>query len=387
MRKDPGDTEDERLGVSLFTDGRLPVRPTGDRSRRRRTGAFLLTAGVLGALLLGFVPAPYVIERPGPVFDTLGEVEIEQDSEQVEVPLISIPDQETYGTEGSLSMLTVNVVGNREAQPSWVEVAAAWADPSRAVVPIDAVYPVGQTAEESDEQSAVEMQNSQKDAIAAALIELEYDLESTLTVESLSGGSPADGVLEEGDQILAVNGERPVDVTKLRSIIADNGVDGPASIEVLRDGMERTMSVTPAANTAGDGSAIIGVTVRADYDFPFEVLIQLDRVGGPSAGMMFALGIIDKLTSGALNGGADVAGTGTISVDGAVGGIGGIRQKLYGARDAGSEYFLAPAVNCDEVVGHVPDGIDVVAVETLDEALAALEVLRDGGDIASLPDC
>lgn len=373
--------------MSLFTDGRLPVRSLGrDDSRRRRIGGGLLTAGVLGALVLGFVPAPYVIERPGPVFDTLGDVEIEQDDEQVEVPLISIPGEETFPTEGSLSMLTVNVVGNREVQPSWVEVATAWADPSRAVVPIDAVYPVGQTPQESDEQSAIEMQNSQKDAVAAALTELEYDLESTLTVDAFSIDSPSDGVLEQGDRILTVNGEQPEDVTRLRSIIADNGVDGPVTIDVLRDGVERTVEVTPAANTAS-GDPIIGITARTDYDFPFEVLIQLDRVGGPSAGMMFALGIIDKLSPGALTGGTDVAGTGTITADGSVGGIGGIRQKLYGARDAGADYFLAPEVNCDEVVGHVPDSIEVFAVSTLDDALSALEVLRADGDTSALPTC
>ncbi len=374
--------------MSLFDGGRLPVvTPARDRSRQRRVGTGILVAAVFGAIVLGFVPAPYVIERPGPVFDTLGDVEVEQDSEQVEVPLISIPDAETFPTEGSLSMLTVNVVGNREVQPSWVEVATAWADPSRAVVPIDAVYPIGLTAEESDEQSAIEMQNSQKDAIAAALVELDYDLESTLTVDAFSLDSPADGVLEEGDRILAVNGEQPGDVTQLRAVIADNGTEEPVTLEVLRDGAERTVEVTPSANTAGDGEPIIGITARTDYDFPFEVLIQLDRVGGPSAGMMFALGIIDKLTPGTLTGGTDVAGTGTITADGTVGGIGGIRQKLYGAVDAGARYFLAPEANCDEVVGHVPEGIEVFSVGALDDALAALEVLREGGDTDVLATC
>ena len=103
--------------------------------------------------------------------------------------------------------------------------------------------------------------------------------------------------------------------------------------------------------------------------------------------MMFALGIIDTLTPGSLNGGEKVAGTGTISADGTVGPIGGIRQKLWGAKDAGADWFLAPESNCDEVVGHVPDGLRVFAVEDLDDSLAVLDAIRDGGDLDALPTC
>jgi PDZ domain-containing protein len=123
------------------------------------------------------------------------------------------------------------------------------------------------------------------------------------------------------------------------------------------------------------------------YEFPFEVDIQLDDVGGPSAGMMFALGIMDKLEEGSLTGGEAIAGTGTIDASGTVGPIGGIRQKLFGAERAGAEYFLAPADNCDEVRGHVPDGLRVFAVKTLDDALAALGAVSSGGDLDALPAC
>jgi PDZ domain-containing protein len=103
--------------------------------------------------------------------------------------------------------------------------------------------------------------------------------------------------------------------------------------------------------------------------------------------MMFALGIIDKLSDGQLNGGQKVAGTGTISADGTVGPIGGIRQKLFGARDAGADWFLAPASNCDEVTGHVPDGIRVFAVSTLDDSLTALKAISSGTGLDALPTC
>ena len=122
------------------------------------------------------------------------------------------------------------------------------------------------------------------------------------------------------------------------------------------------------------------------YDFPFEVQIQLDKVGGPSAGMMFALGIIDKLTPGQLQGGENVAGTGTIDQSGAVGPIGGIQQKLHGALESGATWFLAPADNCDEVTGNIPDGLTVFSVSTLDQALTALEGIKTG-DTSDLPTC
>ena len=103
--------------------------------------------------------------------------------------------------------------------------------------------------------------------------------------------------------------------------------------------------------------------------------------------MMFALGIVDKLTPDAMTGGENVAGTGTIDSAGNVGGIGGIRQKLFGAQGAGAEWFLAPETNCDEVTGNVPDGLTVFAVSTLDEAREIVETVAEGGDTATFPGC
>ncbi|MGB4779922.1 S16 family serine protease, partial [Microbacterium sp.] len=132
---------------------------------------------------------------------------------------------------------------------------------------------------------------------------------------------------------------------------------------------------------------LVGITTSHDYDFPVDVTIQLDNVGGPSAGMMFALGIIDTLSDGDLNGGEQVAGTGTIDSAGTVGPIGGIRQKMYGAKDAGATWFLAPRDNCEEVVGHVPAGLRVFSVATLDDALDALAAIRGERDPDALPTC
>ena len=143
---------------------------------------------------------------------------------------------------------------------------------------------------------------------------------------------------------------------------------------------------TAESDDSGAKRAIVGISAGTDHTFPFDIDIKLADVGGPSAGLMFALGLYDKLTPGSLTGGKFVAGTGTIDDDGNVGPIGGIRQKLAGARADGATWFLAPADNCDEVVDHVPDGLDVVKVSTFDQARSAVEAIADGRT-GSLPHC
>src|SRR5690606_8560033 len=171
-----------------------------------------------------------------------------------------------------------------------------------------------------------------------------------ISVVSLVDGSAAEGILAEGDRILAAESETITDVMQLRDIIAGRAGE-PVTITIDRDGEKSDVEVTPKeAVLDGETSWAIGVSLLTGYDLPVDISIQLDNVGGPSAGMTFALGIIDTLTPGERTGGENIAGTGTIDSEGVVGPIGGIRQKLYGARDAGNDYFLAPADNCNEVV-------------------------------------
>lgn len=357
-----------------------------DRSRSLRLGlgVWSLIVALIALVVLTFLPTPYVIQRPGPVYNTLGTA-ADKDGEQV--PLISVEGAETFETAGSLDLTTVQVVGNRQRTPSWFELALAWMDSSKAVVPLDSVFPEGVTTEQRDAQNATLMVDSQHEATAAALNELGYDTGAQVAVVEAVEGTPADGVLEADDVITAIDGTAVESATQLRERIQDAEGD-PVELTVLRGGEEKDVEITPEQRTAdGETSWVVGVTLRTDYDFPIDVTIQLDNVGGPSAGMMFALGIIDTLTPGELNGGKDVAGTGTIDADGTVGPIGGIRQKLYGARDAGADFFLAPESNCDDVVGHVPDGLTVISTSTLTESVHALEVIADGGDVGALPTC
>jgi PDZ domain-containing protein len=367
--------------VSLFdVDDSRPASATG---RGRRIGGWLVAIAILAVCIFALVPSPYVIERPGPVFNTLGTVVIDG----TKVPLIDIPDETTYPTAGALDLLTVSSLGDPQNLPNWFEVITAWFDPSKAVLPLGLVYPAGTTVEQSNEDGRIQMANSQKDAIAAALTELGYDLPRVVTVGALTDDSPSKGILEPGDVLLTVDGEKVTDVETMREVIAASGAGTPLPIEITRNGEPMTVSVTPQLSDESPPAPIVGVYPSIDYTFPFEIDIQLQNVGGPSGGQMFALGIIDKLTPGELNGGQKVAGTGTIDAEGEVGAIGGIRQKLYGALHAGATWFLAPRSNCDEVVGHVPEGLTVVAVSTLKDSLAALRAIESGSGTASLPSC
>lgn len=354
------------------------------RPARIGLGVWALIIALVALVVLTFLPTPYVIQRPGPVYDTLGTA---SGADGEEVPLIAIEGAETFETSGRLNLTTVQVVGNRERTPSWFELALAWMDTSRAVVPIDSVFPEGVTREQRDEQNAALMVSSQHEATAAALQQLGYDTGDQIEVVQVVEGSAADGLLEEGDLVESVDGQPVTSASALREAVQES--EGlPLELTVVRGGEQHQIDVTPKNEQTDSGDTwIIGIRFTTEYDFPIDVAIQLDNVGGPSAGMMFALGIIDELTPGELTGGHDIAGTGTIDATGVVGPIGGIRQKLYGARDAGATHFLAPSANCNEVVGHIPDGLQVISTSSLQESLDALEVIADGGDMGALPTC
>lgn len=381
------DNDPESMPLGMFRRDRSPAE------RRRARGVAILVGSLILTLSLAAVPSSYVIEEPGPVFDTLGTVSVAKTNpdgspvinssskvaEKEKVPLITISGAAVFPTTGQLDLLTVSVKGNRNTTPNWLEVGAAWFDPAKAVVPLDVVFPKDESTEERSAYNAAMMVNSQQDAIAAALSNLGYNVFAGVRVEVVTDSSPAKGVLQAKDIILTVNGTTLTDVQSLRNTLAANGIDKPATLLITRNGVQSTVQVTPVLN---NDKPVLGVGAIANYTFPFEVQIRIDDVGGPSAGMMFALGIVDKLTPENITGGQHIAGTGTIDAAGKVGPIGGIRQKLFGAQRAGAAFFLSPADNCKDVVGHVPAGLTVFKVSTLNEAESALAFIRMHGDKA-----
>jgi Lon-like protease len=363
--------------VSIFpVDG---ARPSAGR-RRRRVGWILIIAAIVGAVVVAQLPSSYVIEEPGPVYNTIGKTTVDSKL----VPVLSISGAKTYPTAGALDMLTVNIDGDPTNRPNWSQIVAAYLNPSDAITPIDEVYAPQETVEQSNKEGTAEMADSQQQATAAALFEQHIAFTSTVTVDSTQKGSPAAAELRAGDVLHTVNGKTFVDADQLHQLILDNGSTKAITVAFTREGVAHTAKITPEATKAGP---FLGVFLLEKYAFPFPVKVQLQDVGGPSAGMMFALGIIDKLTPGKLNGGKHVAGTGTISAYGVVGAIGGIRQKLYGARDAGATYFLAPASNCNEVRGHIPSGLTVFATSSLSQSVVDLKAIASGTGLKSLKTC
>lgn len=362
------------LGSSTSED------PSGGQhpSVHPRTVTMLVSgfAAVLLFSLIGLAPVPYAIMKPGPVRDTLSEVDGQ--------PLIEIAGEETYPTEGSLSLTTVSVYGGPRRDVDLVDVLVGWFDRAEAVLPEEELFPAGRTTEEVERQNSEEMVSSQENATAAALGELGVPVPTTLTVVGFSGGADAEEQLAAGDVILTVDGTEVPDLPQLRDQLQAVQPGEVTTIGLQRDGEPLDVPVTTTEGP--QGQTLLGVLIDPEYEFPFDVTIQIENIGGPSAGMMFALGIVDKLTPGAMTGGEVVAGTGTIDSAGQVGAIGGIRQKLVGAKRTGAQWFLAPAGNCGEVVGYVPDGLQVVSVATLAEARSAVEAIADG-ESGELPAC
>jgi PDZ domain-containing protein len=324
----------------------------------------------------GTIPVPYVVESPGPAFNTLGDTR--------GAPVISVTGHETYPAKGNLDLTTVYVEGGPNGPVTIFGAFAAWLDRSKAVYPEELIYPRGTTKEQAEQEGEVAMTSSQENAEASALNELKIPFGQQLQAAGLSDGSPSEGKIEKGDILQSINGKPITSLAVVQNELAA-GKGTPVTVVVDRAGEPVSLSVTPVDN--GAGRYILGVLLQYHFTFPFDVKISLDKVGGPSAGMMFSLGIIDTLTPGDLTGGKHIAGTGTISPDGTVGPIGGIGQKMRAARTAGATLFLAPAANCDEVMGHVPDGLQVVKVENLAQARHAVELAGSGQDMSGLPGC
>lgn len=333
-------------------------------SRRALT---LLLAGVLAlglTLAAAVARVPYVALGPGPTYDTLGAVDSGD-------PVLEIEGRRTYPTDGHLDLTTVGV----QPRLTLAQALQGWFARDLAVVPREVVFPPGRTDEEVDAENAAAMEASQNDAIGAAAQQL--GLRPEVRVQELSEGSAARGKLEAGDVLTAVDGDGIADAAELRERISSRTPGDEVRVTFTRDGRTSTVEIVTAASTDDSSRAVIGVLTEERY--PLDVTIHLEDVGGPSAGLMFALGILEKLGPESLTAGKHIAGTGEISPDGTVGPIGGIAQKLIAARRKGAVAFLVPADNCAEAAtSNPPEGLTLVRVASLDEALAGLAALSRG---------
>lgn len=343
--------------------------------RLPRTPIFLALLLLVAALAL---PLPYVIVEPGKPQNVLGKVEKKSNKR-----LIEITGVKTFPTSGKLNLTSI-YVSSPESKIFGIDVLGAWFDGERSVQPKEVFFPKGVSSQEVDEQNSLDMLHSQEHAKVSALKYLGYEIPEKMIISSITKESPNYKVLKNGDEIIELNGIRVTSATGFKKLLL--AVSSPKTssdqmqLTVLRDGSAEVFKVQ--TYKIAPMQKVLGLMIESKYQYPFTIKIRLKDVGGPSAGLMFSLGIVEKLRSENLVRGRDISGTGTIDAFGNVGPIGGIEEKLIGAARAGSKLFLAPALNCDDI-RHIPPGLQIVAVETLREAVAALK----SKDLESLPAC
>ncbi|RFU42155.1 PDZ domain-containing protein [Actinomadura logoneensis] len=329
----------------------------------------LLVLAVVGALL----PVPYVALYPGPTANTLGD-------NGKGVPLVQIDGRQTYPADGHLNFTTVTYRGGPEARIDLFTALRGWLSADTAIVPEETIFPKHESQQQVDAENTRQMQDSQENAEAAALHELGIAVPTRVVVNSVQPNMPASGKIQPNDEITSVNGVQTGTVDKVKAETGRIGVGGKAEIGLLRAGKPVRVTLTTAKGQ--DGKPVVGVVLAEAYRFPFKINISVGDIGGPSAGLMFSLSIVDKLTPGSLTGGKFVAGTGTISPEGQVGPIGGIQQKMIAARRAGATVFLTPKDNCAEALSARPSGLRLVRADTLHGAVQSLNALTSGkGDV------
>lgn len=348
--------------------------------RDRRVPAMIISGAVAAVLAVAAmtVPVPYVVESPGPAINTIGTVN--------DKPVVTITGKEDFpATSGALDLTTVRLAGGLPGNDiSFLDAVKSWLTPSHTIYPAELIYAPGSSQEVVNSENSAAMTGSQENATAAALTALGIDFESKLAVASVPANGAAAGILKPDDVLLAVDGQAVTELSAIQSVLA-SGRGAEVDVTVLRSSGEQTLSVTP--KLGDEDKYLLGVALQNTFTFPFDVQISLENIGGPSAGLIFALAIMDNLTPGELTGGKHFAGTGTIDPEGKVGAIGGIAQKMVGARSGGAEFFLAPADNCQDVIGHVPEGLQVFRAATLKEAFEAVSVIGSGKDSSTLPTC
>jgi Lon-like protease len=345
-------------------------------SRRVRTLALSGLLFVVLLILTMTLPVPYVVLSPGPTCNTLTKCYGQQ--------VIQIIGRKPLATSGNLNLTTVSYSTNKLTV---FDALRAWLQSDQVVVPRSSLFPPGQSTQQVNQSNANDFSASQDNAVVAAACQLGYP--KAFGVLSLPKGSPSEGILAPGDVLKTVDGKAAGSYPELKAIMENESPGTEVKVVARRntsptEGTTKTFTVKLGPPPKGAQGASLGVVVPRTPEClaPFEVQLGLnDEIGGPSAGMMFALGILDKI-QGDLTKGRFIAGTGTIDPQGDVGPIGGIQLKMIAARRAGATVFLAPAGNCSDVSGAVPSGLQVVKVSTLNGAVSALKALEQGKSVA-----
>lgn len=341
----------------------------------RRTQTLLVGAvpivALAGVLSLPTLTVPYAAQGPGPVFDVLSDVEGKN------IISVSGSGVDRERSEGELDMTTVAVRHNLTLP----QVLGLWLDPDNDIVPIEAIFPPGQSQDEVEEENKAAFTESEANATTAAFAHL--GLPTEVTVAYTVPDSPADGRVHENDVIVAVDGKDVAKPEEVKAAIAAHAPGDKVTLSIIPAKDDKAgnkaaakstdIEVELAENPHQKDSAMLGVGMATQSAGDTKVEYQLSGIGGPSAGLMMALGVIDKLSPGDLTDGRHVAGTGTIDADGNVGEIGGITHKISAARDAGAEMFFVPSGNCTEALTADNGDMKLVKVDKLDDALGALD--------------
>ncbi|MGQ0847977.1 MAG: YlbL family protein [Actinomycetota bacterium] len=323
--------------------------------------ALALTAA--GMMIAGWtVRLPFYAFSPGPVGDAVAAVEIGEVT--------------TYQATDSLLMLTVS---SQEVNP--LEALVVAFDPTVDLVRREAVRDPDETDEEFVARNQANMDLSKETAITLALRRLGYEVTTSsdgVVVAEIIEGLPAASVLEVDDVIVSIDGE-PVELPEqVGRLLTGKEPGSLIELNVLRGETELQLEVELSPRHDDPEVAMIGISAgakNARFEYPFPIDIDAGLIGGPSAGMMYALAVIEVLTPGSLSAGRVVAGTGTIDTEGKVGGIGGVRQKVVAAEAAGADVMLVPSANYEEALTANRQTLELIPVSTLDEALSALASL------------
>jgi PDZ domain-containing protein len=338
-------------------------------NRRILTLLVALVPILVFGVLLAVVTVPFVSLGPGPTFDTLGEVDGK--------PVVQIEGTQTHPTTGQLNMTTVS----QRDDLTLGEALALWLSGQEQLVPRDLVYPPGKSREDVDKANNADFKQSEDSAAYAALGYLKYP--AAVTVATVTDPGPSAGKLKSGDAVDAVNGTPVASVEQFTGLLKATKPGDVVTIDFRRKNEPAGVTQITLGTNKDRDYGFLGVAVLDAPWAPFAVDFNLANVGGPSAGLMFSLAVVDKLTTGDLAGSTFIAGTGTISADGKVGQIGGITHKMAAAHEAGAMVFLVPAKNCYEASSDNPSGLRLVKVETLTQAVDALHAITSGGQAPS----